>query len=79
MPTSLVAQVDSAYGGKTGVDLERAKNYVGAYHQPQAVLVDPDLLATLPAAETRRRLGRGGQDRADRRRLALGGRARAAS
>ncbi len=51
VPTSLVAQVDSAYGGKTGVDLERAKNYVGAYHQPQAVLVDPDLLATLPAAE----------------------------
>jgi len=51
VPTTLVAQVDSAYGGKTGVDLEEAKNYVGAYHQPQAVIADPDLLATLPAAE----------------------------
>jgi shikimate kinase / 3-dehydroquinate synthase len=51
VPTTLVAQVDSAYGGKTGVDLPEAKNYVGAYHQPAAVLVDPDTLATLPAAE----------------------------
>jgi shikimate kinase/3-dehydroquinate synthase len=51
VPTSLVAQVDSAYGGKTGVDLPQAKNYVGAYHLPSAVLVDPDLLATLPPAE----------------------------
>jgi shikimate kinase/3-dehydroquinate synthase len=51
IPTTLVAQVDSAYGGKTGVDLPAAKNYVGAYHQPAAVLVDPDTLATLPPAE----------------------------
>ncbi len=51
VPTTLVAQVDSAYGGKTGVDLPEAKNYVGAYHQPAAVIVDPDALATLPAAE----------------------------
>jgi shikimate kinase/3-dehydroquinate synthase len=51
VPTTLVAQVDSAYGGKTGVDLAEAKNYVGAYHQPSAVIVDPDTLATLPAAE----------------------------
>ena len=51
VPTTLVAQVDSAYGGKTGVDLPQAKNYVGAYHQPAGVLVDPDLLDTLPAAE----------------------------
>jgi 3-dehydroquinate synthase len=51
IPTTLVAQVDSAYGGKTGVDLPQAKNYVGAYHLPKAVLVDPDTLATLPAAE----------------------------
>jgi shikimate kinase/3-dehydroquinate synthase len=51
VPTTLVAQVDSAYGGKTGVDLPAAKNYVGAYHQPAAVLVDPELLDTLPAAE----------------------------
>jgi shikimate kinase/3-dehydroquinate synthase len=51
VPTTLVAQVDSAYGGKTGVDLPEAKNYIGAYHQPAAVLVDPDALATLPGAE----------------------------
>ncbi len=51
IPTTLVAQVDSAYGGKTGVDLREAKNYVGVYHQPAGVLVDPDTLATLPAAE----------------------------
>ncbi|HEV2980540.1 MAG TPA: bifunctional shikimate kinase/3-dehydroquinate synthase [Solirubrobacteraceae bacterium] len=51
VPTSLVAQVDSAYGGKTGVDLARAKNYVGAYHLPAGVLSDPELLSTLPPAE----------------------------
>ena len=51
VPTSLVAQVDSAYGGKTGVDLAEAKNYVGAYHLPSAVLADTDALATLPRAE----------------------------
>ncbi|MDQ6750551.1 MAG: bifunctional shikimate kinase/3-dehydroquinate synthase [Actinomycetota bacterium] len=51
VPTSLVAQVDSAYGGKTGVDLSEAKNYVGAYHQPAAVIADPSTLRTLPAAE----------------------------
>jgi shikimate kinase/3-dehydroquinate synthase len=51
VPTTLVAQVDSAYGGKTGVDLAEAKNYVGAYHQPQAVIADVDTLGTLPAAE----------------------------
>jgi shikimate kinase/3-dehydroquinate synthase len=51
VPTTLVAQVDSAYGGKTGVDLPEAKNYVGAYHQPSAVIADPDALATLPPAE----------------------------
>jgi shikimate kinase/3-dehydroquinate synthase len=51
LPTTLIAQVDSAYGGKTGVDLPEAKNYVGAYHQPVGVLVDPETLATLPAAE----------------------------
>jgi shikimate kinase/3-dehydroquinate synthase len=51
VPTTLVAQVDSAYGGKTGVDLPEGKNYAGAYHQPQAVHVDPSTLATLPAQE----------------------------
>lgn len=51
VPTSLVAQVDSAYGGKTGVDLPEGKNYAGAYHQPSAVIVDPSVLATLPPEE----------------------------
>jgi len=51
VPTTLVAQVDSAYGGKTGVDLPEGKNYVGAFHQPAAVLTDPAALATLPGAE----------------------------
>jgi shikimate kinase/3-dehydroquinate synthase len=51
VPTTLVAQVDSAYGGKTGVDLPQAKNYVGAYHQPAGVLADPDVLRTLAPAE----------------------------
>ncbi len=51
VPTTLVAQVDSAYGGKTGVDLPEAKNYVGAYHPPSAVLTDTRTLSSLPAAE----------------------------
>jgi len=50
-PTTIVSQVDSAYGGKTGVDLPQAKNYVGAYHQPSAVLADTTTLATLPPEE----------------------------
>jgi shikimate kinase/3-dehydroquinate synthase len=51
VPTTLVAQVDSAYGGKTGVDLPQGKNYAGVYHQPAAVLADPRALATLPPEE----------------------------
>jgi shikimate kinase/3-dehydroquinate synthase len=51
VPTSLVAQVDSAYGGKTGVDLPEGKNYVGAYHLPAAVIADTATLASLPAEE----------------------------
>ena len=51
VPTTLVAQVDSAYGGKTGVDLPEGKNYAGAYHQPSAVITDPAALGTLPAEE----------------------------
>ena len=51
VPTTLVAQVDSAYGGKTGVDLPEGKNYAGAYHLPSAVLTDTSTLTTLPAEE----------------------------
>ena len=51
IPTTVVAQVDSAYGGKTGVDLPEAKNYVGSFHQPAAVLADPAALRTLPREE----------------------------
>jgi shikimate kinase/3-dehydroquinate synthase len=51
VPTTLVAQVDSAYGGKTGVDLPEAKNYVGAYHQPAAVITDVATLDSLPPEE----------------------------
>jgi shikimate kinase / 3-dehydroquinate synthase len=51
VPTTLVAQVDSAYGGKTGVDLPEGKNYAGAYHLPAAVIVDTSTLATLPVEE----------------------------
>jgi shikimate kinase / 3-dehydroquinate synthase len=50
-PTSLVAQVDSAYGGKTGVDLPEGKNYAGAYHLPAAVIADTQTLASLPGEE----------------------------
>jgi 3-dehydroquinate synthetase/shikimate kinase len=51
VPTTVVAQVDSAYGGKTGVDLPEGKNYAGAFHQPSAVLCDPAALDTLPERE----------------------------
>ena len=51
VPTTVVAQVDSAYGGKTGVDLPQGKNYVGAYHLPAAVIADWATIATLPPAE----------------------------
>jgi shikimate kinase/3-dehydroquinate synthase len=51
VPTTLVAQVDSAYGGKTGVDLPEGKNYAGAYQLPAGVLVDTTTLRTLPGPE----------------------------
>ena len=53
VPTTLLAMVDAAVGGKTGLDTPRGKNLVGAFHQPVAVLMDPAVLVTLPPAEMR--------------------------
>ncbi|MBL8156990.1 MAG: iron-containing alcohol dehydrogenase, partial [Anaerolineae bacterium] len=48
IPTSLLAMVDSSVGGKVGVDLPQGKNLVGSFKQPEAVFIDPTVLATLP-------------------------------
>ncbi|HEX7020662.1 MAG TPA: 3-dehydroquinate synthase [Gemmatimonadaceae bacterium] len=53
VPTSLLAMIDASIGGKTGVDTRAGKNLVGAFHQPAAVIADPDLLRTLPADHLR--------------------------
>jgi 3-dehydroquinate synthase len=57
VPTTLVAQIDSAIGGKTGVDLPAGKNLVGAFHQPAAIVIDVALLRTLPERQLRAALG----------------------
>ncbi|HEX2044045.1 MAG TPA: bifunctional shikimate kinase/3-dehydroquinate synthase [Gaiellaceae bacterium] len=53
VPTTLTGQVDAAIGGKCGIDLEGGKNLVGAFHFPERVVADPDVLGTLPAEERR--------------------------
>jgi 5-deoxy-5-amino-3-dehydroquinate synthase len=57
VPTSLLAQVDAAIGGKTAVDLDAGKNLVGAFHHPGGVICDTEMLATLPSRERRSGLG----------------------
>src|SRR5579872_6807490 len=53
IPTTLLAQVDAAVGGKTGVNLTAGKNLIGSFHQPLAVLIDPGVLGSLPDREYR--------------------------
>lgn len=57
LPTTLLAQVDAAIGGKTAVDLPEGKNLIGAFHQPLAVVADVDTLASLPVRQLRSGLG----------------------
>src|SRR5439155_26035624 len=57
VPTTLVAQIDSSIGGKTGVDLPAGKNLVGAFHPPAAIVIDIALLRSLPERQRRAALG----------------------
>ena len=57
VPTTLVAQIDSSIGGKTGVDLPEGKNLVGAFHLPESTIVDVAALRTLPERQRRAALG----------------------
>ncbi|MCH5170986.1 MAG: 3-dehydroquinate synthase, partial [Oscillospiraceae bacterium] len=50
-PTTVLSQVDSSIGGKTAVDLDGIKNIVGAFHQPKMVIIDPDVLKSLPSRQ----------------------------
>jgi len=57
VPTTLLAQIDSAIGGKTGIDIPEGKNLAGAFYQPRGIVIDVALLATLPARQRRAALG----------------------
>lgn len=56
VPTTLLAQIDSSIGGKTAIDLKEAKNILGSFYQPKAVIIDPDFLSTLPNKEIKQGL-----------------------
>ena len=71
VPTTLLSQVDSSVGGKTGINHPLGKNMIGAFYQPQAVIADIGVLRTLPRARTRGGHRRSDQDGRDCRRRFL--------